>query len=153
MFANFPYFGDSAARFMDETQMDMAIESVPENPMLPDSWNRPEYHHFQVVLMRPGQPETHFPVTFSTQLENGPLLRDAAPMVEIRPTAESVLILMASEMAYYEQHQTVEAWAAHRHLELTPDLVAAFPTFARERRTLMQFFGEHYPEFLAIGTE
>ena len=150
MFPNVPDFDAKSRHLMDRLNVDVAIESVQDNPMLPESWNRPEYHHYQIVLMRSGRPELHFPITFPIQIDDGALPQAATPEALFRPSGEFVLWVIAEEMNYYEQHQTVEAWAADRNMIVTPDLVEKFPTFATERRSLMQFFGEHYTDFLAI---
>lgn len=54
-------------------------------------------------------------------------------------------------MLLYEQRPEVEQWAAWRGVELTPDLVESFGTFAREQRELQRFFGEQYQEFLDLA--
>ena len=127
---------ETARALMDELNIDVAVERVGENDLLPADWHDGA-DHYRLALSRPGAREALF--SFSAiGIDN--------------PDGALMLFGMAAQMQLYTLHPRAQDWCAVVGVPLET-VIDTWYTFADDERTLMAFFGERYPDFLAVGSE
>lgn len=124
----------NARDFANSLMLDLAIEQVGENNELPASYQEGAAHYL-CCFLRPGVREA--------------ILKFSVPAGVTLPDADAILFFLSYQSLVYVNHPTPVTWSELTQCPLD-ELMAVWPAFERDQRTLSTFFGEHYQTFLEL---